>query len=184
MPPKVKYTKEQMISICLDIIREGGEITARNIAGKLSCSPQPIFSCFENMSKLCEEVREAVTKIYNGYISKGLEQEKPFKNSGMQYIKFADEEPELFKFLFMTKGKTEVVRHSLPQNEGNYDKIVQTIMTSHGFSREKAERIYDHISVYTYGLAMLFVQKTGIFTLEEADEMITQLFYALKEAEK
>jgi hypothetical protein len=131
------------------------------------------------MAKLNEELRKAVFDIYNGYISKGLEVDPPFKNAGMQYIRFAKEEPALFKFLFMTKSG-DVVEHSLSKNEKNYEKIVCALMDSQKIAREDAERIYEHLSVYTYGIAMLFVQKTGIYTIDDVERMISDLFYALK----
>jgi methylthioribose-1-phosphate isomerase len=50
--------------------------------------------------------------------------------------------------------------------------------------KEKAERIYNHLSVYTHGLAILFAQKTNIYTLNEAEEMIIHVFKALMKEER
>lgn len=63
MPPKVKYTKDEIIWAALDLAREGGirSVTARGLAERLGCSVKPIFGLFENM----EEVLEAVLKTAN-----------------------------------------------------------------------------------------------------------------------
>ena len=46
MPPKIKVTKEDIIRIAIDCVRESGEgsLNARNIASRLGASTQPIFS--------------------------------------------------------------------------------------------------------------------------------------------
>ena len=57
MPPKAKFTKEQIISKGLDIVREEGmdNLTARALGNRLGSSACPIFTVFENM----EEVQTA-----------------------------------------------------------------------------------------------------------------------------
>ncbi len=185
MSPKNKFTKEQILGAGIEIIRMGGaeKVTARELGKYLGCSSQPLFSHFKSMEDYKNELLEEVKKIYLQYLSLGLSGDKPFKGAGMQYIKFADEEPNLFKFLFMTKRECDVVMHVLPQNSFDYHAVLSSLETTHNISHEKAESIYNHLSVYTYGLAVLFAGKTGIFTMKDADLMLTEMFLALKEAE-
>ena len=60
MPPKIKVTREAIISAAVEIVRNGGDgaINARNIASVLDCSTQPVFSNFTTM----DELRLAVIK--------------------------------------------------------------------------------------------------------------------------
>lgn len=46
MPPKAKFTKEQIVNAALDIIRENGtsELTARALGKRLGSSACPIFT--------------------------------------------------------------------------------------------------------------------------------------------
>lgn len=45
MPPKAKFTKEQIVNAALDIIRENGtsELTARALGKRLGSSPAPFY---------------------------------------------------------------------------------------------------------------------------------------------
>lgn len=51
MPPKFKFTREEIIQAALDLTRESGiaAVTARGLGAKLGSSVKPIFSLFENM---------------------------------------------------------------------------------------------------------------------------------------
>ena len=60
MPPKQTITKEMIIAAAFDLVRQKGKtaLSARNIAAALSCSTQPIYSCFSTM----KDLEEIVTK--------------------------------------------------------------------------------------------------------------------------
>ena len=49
MPPKFKFTREEIIQAALDLTRESGiaAVTARGLGAKLGSSVKPIFSLFE-----------------------------------------------------------------------------------------------------------------------------------------
>ena len=51
MPPKFRYTREEMIAAALELVRQGGKdaLTARALGAKLGCSAKPIFGLFRNM---------------------------------------------------------------------------------------------------------------------------------------
>ncbi|MBE6648259.1 MAG: TetR/AcrR family transcriptional regulator [Ruminococcaceae bacterium] len=185
MPPKIKFTKEQIIQAGLELVRKygGEELSARSVSNELGCSPQPIFSYFENMEDLKKAVLEAARGVYKKYISEGLNQNAPFKGAGMQYLRFADEEPKLFEFLFMIDHGEKVVTQFLSKNDVNYSNILEALEKSWNVEKEKAERIYNHMSVYTYGLSILFAKKAGIFTMEDAERMISEMFMSLIEYE-
>ena len=48
MPPKFKFTKEEIINAALDLTRENGisSVTARRLGEKLGSSAKPIFQPF------------------------------------------------------------------------------------------------------------------------------------------
>ncbi len=186
MPPKVKFTKEQVIKAGLEIVRTDGEegISARAIGKILGSSSQPLFSYFETMEDLKKGVFDEAKKLYSEYISAGLSENLPFKAAGMKHIKFANDEPALFGYLFMTDRGEKTVPHFLFKNGINYEKVLASLEKSWNLEKEMAEKIYNHISVYTHGLAILFAQKTNIYTLEEAEEMISHVFKALMREER
>ena len=111
MPPKVKTKREDIIDATIKIIRENSAeaINARTIAAVLNCSTQPIFSNFATMEDLRLAVLEKADEIYKGYMKREVESgEFPiYKANGMAYIRFAKEEKELFKFLYMRDCSSE-----------------------------------------------------------------------------
>ena len=103
MPPSVKFTKEEIVNAALQVVREKGTaaLTTRQIAAVLGVSTRPIFTYFQNMQQVQEAVRQAAQALYHSYIKKGLEQVHPFIGLGEQYIRFATQEPELYRLLFL-----------------------------------------------------------------------------------
>lgn len=105
MPPKVKFTREEIIRAALDIVRETGPegLTARSLAARLGCSVKPIFGLFRSMEEVQQEVLAAGYRLYGQSIAQAMEAGKypPYKASGMAYIAFAQQEKPLFRLLFM-----------------------------------------------------------------------------------
>ena len=103
MPPKPKFTREEIVGTALDLVREKGieALTARELGAKLGSSARPIFTVFRNMEELTNEVRKAAKREYDEYVSTAFEYTPSFKEFGIRMISFATEEPRLFRFLFM-----------------------------------------------------------------------------------
>ena len=105
MPPKVKITEAKIVNAAIEIVRKKGSdsLNAREIAAHLGCSTQPIFSNFNTMEDLRHKVICAADRIYQKYIKSEIDSKKhpEYKATGMAYIRFAKEEKELFKLLFM-----------------------------------------------------------------------------------
>ena len=99
MPPKIKTTKEEIITAAVEIVRElgAGEINARTIAARLNCSTQPVFSNFASMEELRFAVVERADELCREYMQREIASGKypEYKASGMAYIRFAMEEKEL-----------------------------------------------------------------------------------------
>ena len=97
----------------------------------------------------------------------------------MKYIQFAKDEPEFYKLLFMTGAGTEQITNFLPAYEDNTSEVLDLIESSYKIDKEKAKSLYNHLSVYAYGYAALFAQGIHIFTMEDIDKMMSELFKAL-----
>ena len=186
MPPKVKYTREQITDAAYEIVRSKGEsaLTARSLAAELGISTAPIFTAFENIEELQGTVARKAADLYNSYIEKGLDYTPPFKGTGLMYIKFAKDEPELFKMLFMRGDDGEEPSHYLPSGDENEPLIRQAIENTHSFEEEKTKRLYNHLSIYAHGIAVLFAQGRCIFTDEDVSRMLTEVFLALAKGER
>ena len=96
MPPKFKFTREEITSAALDLTRKAGPdgLTARALAEKLGCSVKPVFGLFKNMEEVQGAVLSAAQDLYQSYLAEDMAAGKhpPYKASGMGYIRFAREE--------------------------------------------------------------------------------------------
>ncbi len=179
MPPTAKLKREEIVEAALEEVRERGmeALNARSLAGRLNCSTTPIFSCFKNMEEVKEAVVERATAFYTEFIDEGLTEEKRFKGAGKGYIRFAREEPQLFKILFMTPRR---VLPALPEIDPNYERVEAAAAESSGLSPEKVKKLYFELWIFTHGIAAMLVTKTLDFTEEEIGSMLTDCFLGIK----
>ncbi|MEY8391340.1 WHG domain-containing protein [Lachnospiraceae bacterium 45-W7] len=179
MPPKAKFTREQIIQAGLDIIKENGmgALTARALGAKLGSSARPVFTIFQSMEEVQEEVKNSAKSLYAEYIRKGLAQESAFKSVGTQYILFAMQEPKLFQLLFMSEQEhPPAVVNLMPAIDDNYKDILQSVQTEYHLPETKAELLYRHLWIYTHGIAVLCATNMCRFTAKELNKMISQVF--------
>ena len=66
MPPKAKYTREEIVKTAYQMTRENGieSVMARELGKRLGTSSSPIFTAFKNMGELQEEVRGLAMKNF------------------------------------------------------------------------------------------------------------------------
>ncbi len=179
MPPKAKFTKEQIVSAALTIVRKSGpfELTARVLGKALGSSACPIFTVFESMDAVWDEVTAAAKALYGEYIESGLKETPAFKGVGKQYILFAIKEPQLFRLLFMTEQKAAPnIRNILPVIDENYPAILHSVQAGYGVDGETAERIYKHLWIYSHGIATLCATNMCTFSAEEIGRLLTEEF--------
>ena len=181
MPPKAKFTKEQIANAAFEIIRNKSPeaLTARNLAKEMGSSACPIFTVFNNMDEVLFEATKRAKALYATYIQRGLSDKIPFKGVGKQYIQFAKDEPKLFQLLFMTEMDIGGIDHFLPVIDDNYSLILQSVKSSYGLNDADANDIYTHLTIYTHGIATLIARKVVSFTEENIDKMLTDVFVGL-----
>lgn len=182
MPPKAKFTKEEIIGAGLAILRERdiSAVTAREIGNYLGSSARPIFTVFENMSEVIDGIEKKAREIYSEYVQQGLQQSPAFKGVGQAYIQFAIREPKLFELLFMRKLSGDIgVNKILPEIDDNYPVILKSITDQYPVSKDDAVILYRHLWIYSHGIATLCATSMCRFTEEEISNMLTDVFKSL-----
>ncbi len=91
MPPKAKFTSEEIVEAALSIIREKGvdALTARELGTRLGSSSRPVFTVFKSMQEVLDEAIKEAKAIYRSYVERGLLEVPAFKGVGTEYIRFA-----------------------------------------------------------------------------------------------
>lgn len=182
MPPKAKFTREEIIQAAMQIVREKGleAVTSRELAKRLGSSACPIFTVFKNMEEVYEEIRKAAKVLYKEYVNEGLKQELAFKGVGAAYIKFAIREPKLFQLLFMTEQQSPTdIEHTLMLIDESYTAILNSVREPYGLREEEAKKLYQHLWIYTHGIAVLCATRVCIFSDTEIQTMMTEIFIGL-----
>ena len=119
---------------------------------------------------------EAAKNLYKEYVNKGLTAEHPFKGVGTQYILFSVNEPKLFQLLFMAEQKQiPDLSGVLPLIDESYGDILLSIQKDYEISELSAKKLYQHLWIYTHGIASLCATKMCRFTGEEISTMITEV---------
>lgn len=179
MPPKAKFTRDEIIEAALNIVKTDGfeVLTSRALGTYLGSSARPIFTVFNNMDEVQQAVIKSAKTMYKEeYVNKGLMDEHPFKGVGMQYILFSVNEPKLFQLLFMTEqSQIPDLTGVLPLIEESYDKILLSIQEDYGIDEFLAKKLYHHLWIYTHGIATLCATKMCRFTGAEISSMITEV---------
>ena len=69
MPPKPKFTREQIVEAALKIAADKGlkALTSRELGAALGSSARPIFTVFKNMEEVYVEVRKAALASFDDY---------------------------------------------------------------------------------------------------------------------
>lgn len=182
MPPKPKFTKEEIVAAGVQITRESGldAVTSRELGVRLGSSARPIFTVFDNMEELNDQIRIAAKEIYKEYVRKGIREKKAFRGVGAAYIRFAIEEPRLFKILFMReRGNLTNLEKTLVSIEDNYETILQSVQEPNNLNISEAKWLYQHLWVYTHGIATMCATGLCVFTGTEIEKMLTEVFSSL-----
>ncbi len=179
MPPKVKITKSDIIKTALELVRANGEsaINARSIAAALNCSTQPIFSNFATMEQLQGEVIATAYELYLSFLQNDAESGKypQYKAFGMAYIRFAKEEKQLFKLLFMRdRDGAEFVASP------DFEASVEIIMHANNVSKEKAERIHFEMWACVHGIATMLATSYLSLDWELISNMLTDVYQGIR----
>lgn len=173
MPPKFKFKREEIVEAAVNLTRRGGvdAVTARGIAGELGVSTQPIFTCFKNMEEAKEEMRIYAEKLCHNYLEKGVEASIPFFGFGMAYIRFAKEEPELYKMLFINPDKKG--ESMLDTLSGIRLIVINSIEKTYRFNEKESKRLFRDLWLVVHSIATLCVGGICPFSDEEIAKILT-----------
>lgn len=157
MSEKNKLTKSDIVNGAFEVLKESGfsAVNARSVAKKLGCSTQPIYRFFKNMSELKDEMTARAIKEHSERVTKSLScndgSRSRYSDYGIGFVRFAEQEKELFKFLYIDEKS-----RLLLTTDVHYDEIIETIKSEYGYDAETARKIHTDMTFYSYGLALLF----------------------------
>lgn len=179
MPPKPKFTREEIVEAALTLVSEKGieALTSRDLAERLGSSARPIFTIFKNMEELLQDVRAAAMRRFEAGLNRPCNFGPKFKRYGMQMIHFALEEPKLYQLLFMTEQDVAWSFENVLTNLGLFvTESMDIIQKDYDLSDREARLLFRQIWIYTFGIGTLCASKVCHFSEEEISQMLGQAF--------
>jgi AcrR family transcriptional regulator len=175
MPPKCRFTREEVVAAALEIVREEGAagVTARAVGARLGASSKVIFSLFENMEDLHREILHSADAVYQHFLEEDMTEGKypPYKGSGMAYIRFAGEEKELFRLLFMRDRSGE---HQEEPKE--LESLLTLIQKNTGLDREEAGQLHLELWIFVHGIATMLATGYVALDQETVSDLLTDAY--------
>ena len=172
MAPKNKFTREEMVEAALRVVRERGidGLTAKTLADALGTSTQPVFTAFGSMDALKREVYAAALRVYDGYANAGLQEKIPFFGVGMQYIRFAREEPELYRLLFLAQTQECSAMKSM---EHLRELVRPALVSIYRIAAEEADVYFRDLWFVVHSLSTLIVTGDCPYSDREIGQILT-----------
>ena len=186
MAPKNKFTKEEMTEAALRVVRANGIdcLTAKAIADELGTSTRPIFTAFGSMDEVRQAVYAAAVRVYDGYTSAGLKENISFLGVGKSYIRFAKEEPELYRLLFLTRTQ-ENEYGAIKSMQHLQAHVRPTMMDIYHITAGEADVYFRDLWLAAHSLSTLIVTGDCPYSDREIGQILTgfsiSIFKSIKE---
>ena len=156
MPPKSRVTREKIVEAAAEVVRESGveAVNARAVAKKLNCSTQPVMYHFATMEDLKREVYTHVDRYHTEYLMRSSGERDPLLEIGLNYIRFAIEEPRLFRFLFQSGYARESNLGEMLDSEELFP-ILSAMQGGIGLDMERTKQVFRTVALFAHGYASL-----------------------------
>lgn len=186
MPPKAKFSKEEIVEAALNITRVHGidAVSAREVAAVLNSSARPIFTYFESMEDLKYEVKRRARELHDDYIKRGLLNEIPFMGVGQEYLRFANEEPELYKLLYLTRIEGKEEWGAFTALEHTYKLVSESVKNFYNMTDEEAKNFYRDVWLIGHSLSTLIVTGACEYMALEMSDILTEVSFSICKAYK
>lgn len=170
MPAKAKVTKEMIVDAAFAVAREAGaeNINARTVSDRLHCSTQPVMYHFATIEELKRMVYAEADLYHSEFLMKMKKTPKGAAlGIGMNYIRFAIEEPHLFRFLFQSDYFSGSTLLELIDAE-ELSPVLSAMQGALGIGMEQTKKIFLTVFLFAHGYASIIANNA----LQYDEEMI------------
>lgn len=175
---KTRVSKEMIVDMGLAIVREEGEsgLNIRRIAEKLGCSTQPIMYSFKTAAALRETMLEKADKYMTDFLTRGIENGKDLLVSiGMNYIRFAATEKNLFRFIVMSDSSQGAgIAEIISSEDGG--GILPMLEKDYSITREQSRSIFEAMFITFHGYAVYQAYSASGFDVVHCKKQLTMIY--------
>ena len=160
--PKAKITREMVVDAAFDVARAAGieNVNARTVSEKLGCSTQPVMYHYATI----EELKKAVYAKADGFHSEYLmnlenPQDGVVLGIGLNYIRFAIREPQLFRLLFQSGFANENSILEMIDSE-ELRPVLSAMQQAMEMDMEQTKRVFLTVSLFAHGYASIIANNS------------------------
>lgn len=177
-----RISKEDIVEAAFSCLREKGieGVNAREIAKRLNSSVQPIFYRFKNMEELKQALLDYSLDYYRKFLLDFKGNTPKYRQIGLNYIRFAREEANVYKFIFMGDYKIKIEEFAF--FDKSYTEVEKTLQIQNELSTEMAKKFHLKMWLFVHGIACLIATNTCIFTEEEISVLLAEEFQILRKS--
>jgi AcrR family transcriptional regulator len=156
MPPKTRITKDMIINAAIEVAKQSGyeNINARTVSAQLDCSTQPVMYHFSTIDALKRAVYDAVDNRHTEFLMTVPPEQDPILGIGLNYVRFAVEEPQLFRFLFQSGYAEENSLLEMIDSEA-LGPVLAAMQEGTGLSMEKTRQVFLTVALFAHGYASI-----------------------------
>lgn len=186
MPPRTRITNDRILQAGLEIVRtEGAEnLNVRRVAAKLGCSTQPVMYQFKTIADLRAAIYDTADRLHTAYILEpDPDAENPLISIGLRYIRFAAEEPHLFRFLFQSNSFQNVSFRDLMQSDA-LSPVIAPLCAAAALSAAQAREVFEVLFISVHGAASLIADNSIHYDPDHLKKMLCTVFCGAVAAQK
>ena len=182
MPPKPKFTREQIIDAAFQIADAEGvdKLTARELGKKLGSSSRPIFTVFKDMDELKTEVRKKAYSVLQGYLAEAEHYQPLYKQAVKETIRFAVEHPNLFDIVFLSENRETINFDELSiQYKDIINRYFNLLKDDYQLNDRQVWIMFKHSAIYIHGIGVMCAGHVCTFTDEQLNDTLGEVFMAM-----
>ena len=168
MPPQKRIFRQDILQAAVGLVRKQGPqaLSVRSLAREMNCSTQPIYSEFESMQALCNEL---TAYIRENYLRADADS---YKKVALSFLHFARSEKNLFRLVYLRQRDAGETLFEDP----NEAQTIRKLGASLELSPQRAAEMHRRMQYYCYSMAVMMATGYLDFTEEEISWELTEYY--------
>ncbi|MBQ9484417.1 MAG: TetR/AcrR family transcriptional regulator [Ruminiclostridium sp.] len=173
---KQKVTRDMIVETGFSIIREEGEaaLSVRSVAAKLGCSTQPVMYWYKSVGEMKAAIIERANAFHTEFLTKGG-YDDVLIGIGMNYIRFAAEEKNLFRFLVMSDNADGGGIAELMAPDASED-LLKPLEWKYGLTSEQSRDVFEALFSCFHGYAALIAYNAAAYDALHLKKQLVHIY--------
>jgi len=168
MPRKPKFTRQEVLDSAFDVAKKQGleAVTAASVAANMGYTGSSLFTHFESMDEIKQEVYLMAKQKALDFFEGSIDYFPAFKELGMRWIRFAEDEPNLYRMLFAGNPFTKTDDVSVVFRE-IFEPLKEEVAKTFEISEDNAKKVMSACITQANGIALSIINGYGENYTEE-----------------